>query len=260
MAKKKHPMMDDGMGMEMEMMPPAKRKSKEDAAIDKKLVMFNTRKGMMHKGAKSDAQSWADAAPQMESANARRPMVIEQKPSGQIMGHSTSAKPTSSRGAGMRKGDMAMGKRKGKSSDDVSTGKPSAAELKQIKQFDPGLYEELTMKGARAGSLKKAAPSGYKNDKYMFGNPNRPVPAPKPGRLSRPMDMGKVAKGATCPNCGNKMTKGMCKCMGKVAKAYTPAIPVMPKPKPAPMMARPPMSRPSPMMPTAKMSKRKSGK
>lgn len=251
--------------------------------IDKELVMFNTRKGMMDKadghkhprkgtmskGAKEDAKNWNDAAPMMASANAKKPMVVEQMPSGAIMGRGTSAKPMSSRGAGMRKAEGAYISHSGKSMDEVpvikrkskvdacpecgmaktmckcgtakgmmhkgasmAKGKKSSdaadkltpAELKNLKDWDKGQYEEYmnvqTHKGARAGSLQK---------------------------------------GATCPNCGNKMTKGMCKCMGKVAKAYTPNIPVMPKPKPAPMMARPSMTRPMPV-PTAKVSKRKSGK
>lgn len=53
--------------------------------------------------AKTNAQRWVDAAPEMERQNAKRPMVVEQMPSGAIMGRGTSAKPTSSRGAGARK-------------------------------------------------------------------------------------------------------------------------------------------------------------
>lgn len=53
--------------------------------------------------AKVDAQRWVDAADQMSSANAKKPMVVEQLPSGAIMGRGTSAKNVGSKGSAARK-------------------------------------------------------------------------------------------------------------------------------------------------------------
>jgi len=78
--------------------------------IDKKLVMFNTKKGMMSKGNKDkiDAQRWNDAAPMMSAANAKKPMVVEQMPSGAIMGRPTSAKNVGSKGSAAKKMSKAL--------------------------------------------------------------------------------------------------------------------------------------------------------
>jgi hypothetical protein len=56
------------------------------------------------KGLSGDAKSWNDAAPEMSRQNAKRPMVVEQTPSGAIMGRSVTAKPTASRGMGKAQG------------------------------------------------------------------------------------------------------------------------------------------------------------
>ena len=189
--------------------------------MKKELVVFNTKKGMTN-GAKEDAQRWNDAAPMMSSVNAKKPMVVEQSPSGAIMGRATSAKPMSSRGAGTRKAQGAytnpksmdsvpvikrakkaapcpecgmektmckcggMGKgmlahgmmKRGKKDGVAATSaKLTPAELKNLKDWDEGFYNEYmdvqANKSARAGSLRKEMPP-------MRSMPPAPKPKPVP--------------------------------------------------------------------------------
>lgn len=71
--------------------------------------------------AKVDAQRWVDAADQMSSANAKKPMVVEQMPSGAIMGRGTSAKNVGSKGSAARKMSKSQGA--------YINGKPASADL-----------------------------------------------------------------------------------------------------------------------------------
>lgn len=75
-----------------------------------------------------------------------------------------------------------------------------------------------------------------------------------PGVLEEREAYGKMSKAANCPQCGSKMTKGMCKCMGKgMAKGRMSKVTLPPKPgMPMPGMPnqpgrpRPPMPKPMP--------------
>jgi hypothetical protein len=237
------------------------------AKMKKELVVFNTKK--MHKGAKEDAQRWNDAAPMMSSVNAKKPMVVEQMPSGAIMGRGTSAKPMSSRGAGTRKAQGAytnpkgmdsvpvvkrakkaapcpecgmektmcrcggmgkMAKRAKGGSDDGGNKKMTPAELKRMKAFDPNLYDDYMYMQGNGGEEKMSKSARGSLRKEM------------PPRTPRPSPFGNAPMPARDPS-------------------MRPMKPTMPmKPTPVRPNNPNPIMRPMLASPMGKVSKRKNGK
>lgn len=78
-------------------------------------------KSDMKDKAMRDARAWSDASPRMARVNAKTPMVVEQHPSGDIMGRLTSAK------AGKSKGSAATKMAKGQGA--YINGKPASTDL-----------------------------------------------------------------------------------------------------------------------------------